>query len=83
VDKFLQTRSSPANTTPVANPAAPAKPATPAPPPLPIVDFVCESDVRQAMRESRKIYIGPKTIVTPAARELAATQDTLVMAQRS
>ena len=82
VDKFLRGRQSPVSTPPT--PVAPAEPkaASPAPPPLPIVDFVCEADVRQAMRESRKIYIGPKTIVTPAARELAASQDTIVMAQR-
>jgi hypothetical protein len=35
------------------------------------------------MAESRKIYIGPKTIVTPAARDLAARGDILVLAQRS
>ena len=47
-----------------------------------IVDFVCEDDVREAMKQSRKIYIGPKTIVTPAARELAERSDILVLAQR-
>ena len=35
-----------------------------------------------AIRESRKIYIGPKTIVTPSARDLAARHDILVLAQR-
>jgi hypothetical protein len=48
-----------------------------------VVDFVCENDVREAIAESRKIFIGPKTIVTPAARELAAQGDILVLAQRS
>jgi hypothetical protein len=38
--------------------------------------------VRDAVREGRKIFIGPKTIVTPAAREAAAANDILVMAQR-
>jgi acetaldehyde dehydrogenase (acetylating) len=86
VDKFLAGR--------VATPAAPAcaceKPpsAPPSPPqpsalpPPPIVDFVCEEDVRRAIRESRKIYIGPKTIVTPSARDLAAPSDILVLASR-
>jgi hypothetical protein len=46
------------------------------------VDFVCENDVREALRESRKIFIGPKTIVTPAARELGDQHDILVLAQR-
>jgi hypothetical protein len=45
------------------------------------MDFVCEADVRDAIREKRKIYIGPKTIVTPSARDLADTSDILVLAQ--
>ena len=49
-------------------------------PPLPIpvtgaagppAPFVCEDDVRAAIRESRPIVIGERTIVTPAARDLA------------
>ena len=31
------------------------------PQPRRLVDFVCEDDVRQAIRESRKIFIGPKS----------------------
>jgi hypothetical protein len=45
------------------------------------VDFVCEDDVRLALREKRKIYIGPKTIVTPSARDLASPSDILIFAQ--
>jgi acetaldehyde dehydrogenase (acetylating) len=33
-------------------------------------DFVCEEDVRQALRQGRKIVIAERTIVTPAARDL-------------
>jgi hypothetical protein len=33
-------------------------------------EFVCEEDVRQAMRQGRKIVIGDRSIVTPAARDL-------------
>ncbi|MDX2151579.1 MAG: aldehyde dehydrogenase family protein [Bryobacteraceae bacterium] len=71
-----------------AVPAGAPAPPPPAPAPAPaerevtIVDFVCEADVRAAIAQSRKIYIGPKTIVTPAARE-AARDETLVMAQRT
>jgi len=43
------------------------------------VDFVCEVDVRQAMKENRKIFIGPKSIVTPSARDLANPGDILVL----
>ena len=34
------------------------------------VDFVCESDVRMAMRDNRKILLADRAIVTPAARDL-------------
>jgi hypothetical protein len=33
-------------------------------------EFVCEDDVKQAMRQGRKITLGERTIVTPAARDL-------------
>jgi acetaldehyde dehydrogenase (acetylating) len=36
-----------------------------------VADFVCEDDVRQAIRQGRRIVIGERTIVTPAARDLA------------
>ena len=45
------------------------------------MDFVCEADVLQAIKEKRKIYIGPKTIVTPSARDLANPSDILVLAK--
>jgi acetaldehyde dehydrogenase (acetylating) len=32
--------------------------------------FVCEEDVRQALKANRKILLGDRTIVTPAARDL-------------
>jgi hypothetical protein len=32
--------------------------------------FVCEEDVRQALRAGRKILLDSRTIVTPAARDL-------------
>lgn len=42
------------------------------------VDFVCEDDVRQAMRRKARIVITERTIVTPLARELGETHDVLV-----
>ena len=36
--------------------------------------FVCEEDVRQAARAGRKILIGERTIVTPAARDAGEAQ---------
>lgn len=48
-----------------------SKPPAPTPSPEKPVEFVCEDDVRQAVRQGRKIVIGERTIVTPAARDLA------------
>jgi len=42
--------------------------------------FVCEDDVRQAVRQGRKIVIGERTIVTPAARDLAEEHHVFVQA---
>jgi acetaldehyde dehydrogenase (acetylating) len=90
VDRFLARRGA-APQAPVAPAAAPAPAPVPAPaascaacaapaPPKPqTVDFVCEEDVRIAIKQSRKIYIGPKTIVTPSARDLASPSDILVL----
>jgi hypothetical protein len=36
-----------------------------------VVAFVCEEDVREAIKRGRTITIGERTIVTPAARDLA------------
>jgi acetaldehyde dehydrogenase (acetylating) len=44
-------------------------------------DFVCEDDVRQAMRQGRKIVIGERTIVTPAARDMGEQHRVFVQAQ--
>jgi acetaldehyde dehydrogenase (acetylating) len=92
VDRFLSERKKPepvcgcpipAAPAPAPAPAEPPKPAAPPAPQITIVDFVCESDVRAAIAQNKKIYIGPKTIVTPAAREAAGPDDdVLVVAQR-
>jgi len=46
---------------------APAKPSANGNKP---VDFVSEDDVRRALQKGEKIYITPKTIITPAARDI-------------
>ena len=48
--------------------AAPAQPTLPAPP-AQAAQFVCEEDVRLAIKEGRRILIGERTIVTPSARD--------------
>ena len=45
-----------------------------------IVPFVCEEDVRQALKLGRRILIGEKTIVTPAARDLGEAHRVFVAA---
>ncbi len=55
-------------------------PATASEPSQAIVDFVCEEDVRQAIRLGRTIAVGERTIITPSARDLAATHRVLVSA---
>ena len=42
--------------------------------------FVCEDDVRAAMKAGRKVLIDDKTIVTPAARDLGEAQKLFVQA---
>jgi acetaldehyde dehydrogenase (acetylating) len=83
VDRFLSSKRTPAAAVapPAPSPIPPA-PLEQAEAAVPIVDFVCEYDVRNAINKSQKIYIGPKTIVTPAARDLASQHEILIMAKR-
>lgn len=40
-----------------------------------IYDFVCEDDVRRAIKSGEKIHVNSKTIITPAARDLGEEKD--------
>ena len=42
--------------------------------------FVCEDDVRAAIKAGRKVLIDEKTIVTPSARDLGESQKLFVQA---
>ena len=76
IDQFLATRGygplvredhqslKPTNPQTVQNPSPAGIELTPVP-------FVCEQDVRLAVKEGQKISINAKTIVTPAANDLA------------
>ncbi len=43
-----------------------------------IVPFVSEGDVRLAITRQEKIFVGPKTIITPSARDLASSHEVLI-----
>lgn len=68
--------SSPAQTP--ASPAATRRPESPAKPAVAISPFVSENDVRRAMTRSEKIFVGPKTILTPSARDLGLEHEIFV-----
>jgi len=78
VDRFLSKRGAPAPAVAAAPVATPVGPLG-----IDIAPFVCEDDVRQAMRKGQKIHIGPRTILTPSARDLGAQYDILVMTDRA
>jgi ethanolamine utilization cobalamin adenosyltransferase len=42
------------------------------------VDFVSEDDVRIALKKGEKIYVGPRTIITPSARDLGDPSEVFV-----
>ena len=51
----------------------------PLPPPIEVAEFLSENDVRMALTRNRKLYIGPKTILTPSARDLGNEHEIFVM----
>ena len=92
IDEFLGSRGyrvgAPASAEASPAPFAPSAPLAPAPvapvapsAPLAPAEFVCEEDVRQAMKQARKIVIGERTIVTPAARDLGEQHRVFVQAE--
>ena len=44
------------------------------------VDFVCEDDVRRAIQKDEKIYVGARTIITPAARDMGEAAEVFAKA---
>lgn len=48
------------------------------PAPTSVSAFVSEGDVRLAVTRGEKIFIGPKTILTPSARDVAGADEVLV-----
>ena len=60
-----------------------SSPPCPAPPPKQIpkpdvTKFVCEDDVRTAIKNNQKVYVNSKTIITPSGRDLGIDKGVLV-----
>jgi len=74
IDKFLATRG--------LAPLAPVAPLAPLAPlaPQTAEKFVCEDDVRLAIKEGRRLLIGERTIVTPSARDAGEAAKVFVQA---
>lgn len=85
VDRFLANRPADSAPLPSPPPAPVRTEAPPAPPTnggasrapanassngRPAADFVSEDDVKRAIQKGEKIYVGPKTIITPSARDI-------------
>ena len=70
--------SSPPSAATDSAPVISPPPAVPESPALAVSPFVSESDVRLAVARGEKILIGPRTIVTPSARDLAAAHQVFV-----
>jgi acetaldehyde dehydrogenase (acetylating) len=77
IDEFLATRG--ISTGVKAVTPAPAPPSSEAPGKA--AEFVCEDDVRQAVRSGQKIVVNSRTIVTPAARDLGEEKRIFVEAR--
>jgi acetaldehyde dehydrogenase (acetylating) len=94
IDEFLASRgyvgpgTTPAGPVKGENAAPPAAPAeakaqgtsAPSQPVSKPLEFVCEDDARQALRQGRKLVIGERTIVTPAARDFGEEHHLFVLA---
>ncbi len=61
-----------------ASEGTPPRAASPAEPRVDVSPFVSETDVRSAITRQQKIFIGPKTIVTPSARDLGLAHEVFV-----
>jgi acetaldehyde dehydrogenase (acetylating) len=55
---------------PASRPVQPSAPASGASNGHKAADFVSEDDVKRAIQKGEKIYVGPKTIITPSARDI-------------
>lgn len=82
VERFVAARARTTATPPPAPGVPPARGERGAEPASPCaVDFVSEDDVRRAILKGAKIYVSPRTIITPSARDLGEPHEVFVMTQ--
>ena len=74
IDRYLIARAG--GSEPVAQPETTPPLSTPE-------AFVSEDDVRRAAREGRRLLLGPRTIVTPAARDAGTAARSLRLSGRN
>jgi len=80
VDAFLSSRGfRPAAATESSVSGAASPQVEPGPADVPR-DFICEDDVRDALRSGKRLVVGDRTIVTPSARELGESNKVFVQA---
>jgi acetaldehyde dehydrogenase (acetylating) len=81
IEQFLGSRGfKPTGSSPVVQ--APQEQLSAPPPSAPEtpLDFVCEEDVRAALRAGRKLVVSERAIITPSARELGEAQRVFTVA---
>ncbi len=78
VDAFLSSRGFRPGE--AASPALPVETQTRALPADNPKDFICEDDVRDALKSGKTLLVGDRTIVTPSARELGEANKVFVQA---
>jgi acetaldehyde dehydrogenase (acetylating) len=70
IDAFLGSRGYKRETRHATSPVPVASPLSEISPKMPVLDFVCEEDVRRALAAGLKLVLSERAIVTPAARDL-------------
>ena len=83
IDQFLASRGFAEGSTAPARELPTHTAETVEAPEAPVADFVCEEDVRTAIRSGHKLVVGEKTILTPSARELGEAEKIFVQASWS
>ena len=80
IDRFLNARGFADGSAAPAGALPPQPSGTVEAPESAVAEFVCEEDVREAIRSGHKLLVGEKTILTPSARDLGEAEKIFVQA---